>query len=233
MKKHVKFTTVLTSFAMGMAGCVWMRVGKTTQNPNDIDLFDPEVVRQLIREPVIIPRLVLWIEVKAGDLFVVPGGQKIVSLRNEINLHLLGEVDCTGLTFRQLTEKLNEAYKKHYNEPIVTRIDWYGISIDYWGMVGIYGEVAREGRLNIPFPHVYSLSLTNALEQAGGFTPQADRSRIHVTRIATPRDLPQLTETVRQGKVFDYEKIVSGQTPDPPLIKDDAVRVWAKQKQDN
>ena len=65
-----------------------------------------------------------------------------------------------------------------------------------------------------------------AIQEAGGLTPLANRKRVQVTRIVGPEDLPQLTETVKQTKEFSYDAISSGRIPDPPLVKDDVVRVF-------
>ena len=193
--------------------------------PPEVDLFDPEIVKMMIKEPVIIPGMVLYMEITAGGSQVVPGGQKIVSLRGDIVVPLVPDpVDCTDLTLRQLTDKLTEAYEVLYKNPSVTVMFASGSDMSPWGTVGIYGCVGREGR--VPLPSTSQLSLTQAIQLSGGPTPLANRKRIQVTRIATPKDLPQLTlEKVSQTKEFSYADISSGIIPDPQLLKDDVVRV--------
>ena len=202
------------------AGCIW-----SPRPPKpEIDLFDPAIMAHLIKEPLIIAGLVLYLEVTAGGQHVVPPGNKIVSLRNDITVPIVGEVDCTGLTLRQLSEKLTEAFAVYYNNPSVTVTFVQNEATSPWGTVGVYGCVGREGRVNIPATS--QLSLTHAIQQAGGLTPLANRKRVQVTRTATPKDLPQLDITVTQSREFSYDDISNGRIQDPPLIKDDVVRVW-------
>ena len=221
----------MAAVLMQTTGCIHWLWGKdgggSNIRPGDPDLFNPEIMAQLIKEPLIIPGLVLYLEITAGGQHVVPPGNKIVSLRNDISVPILGEVDCTGLTLQQLSVKLTTGFAEYYNNPSVNVTFVFGggnDTISPWGTVGIYGCVGREGRVNIPATS--QLSLTHAISQANGLTPLANRRRVQVTRIATPADLPQLEQTVRQFKEFSYDDISNGRIPDPWLIKDDVVRVF-------
>jgi len=210
-------------FVLNLATCLTSCV--SVSEPNKINLFDPEFTKQLIKEPIIIPGLTLNLEVTTNGVHVLSENFKIVSLNNKISLPLVGEMDCTGLSFPKLLGKLAEAYKTHYDNPSVTgtfiieELEFGG------GTIGVYGCVGRQGRINMPFTH--PLPLTIAILQVGGLTPQANR-KIQITRTATPYDFPQLKEPVTQTMEFNYDAILSGKIPDPPLVRDDVVRVLEK-----
>ncbi len=219
---HALLVATLVAACIQIGGCVG--IPPPPVDPNEIDLFDPDVVKLLMKEPVIIPGSVLYVEVIAGGTLVLRDPQKIVSLRNEISLPLLGMVDCTGLTLQQLIDALKAQYAMYYNDPTVTATFAVtdNVSISPWGTVGVYGCVVREGRVNIP--STSQLSLTRAIQEVHGMTPMANRKKIRVTRTAS--GLPQIQGVLTQSKDFNYDDISSGKIPDPPLIKDDAVRVW-------
>jgi len=207
-----------------MAGC-FVTCKPTEPNKQGVNLFDPETVEMMVKkEPVIIPGMVLNIEVTAGGMQVVPMGPKIVSLRGDIVMPLIPEpVECAGLTCNQLMLKLAELYEVLYNKPSVSVMFIQDSLTSPYGTVGIYGEVGREGPINLPTTS--QLSLTSAIQQAGGLSPLANRKKIQVTRIATPKELPQLTNRLSQTREFSWVDISTGIIPDPPLLKDDVVRV--------
>ena len=209
---------IVCAALMFTTGCV-----KPPRPRHGVDLFDPEVAAQLVKEPLIIPGRMLFLEVTAEGLQVVPGVQKIVSLRNDISVPLVGEVNCAGLTLPQLSEKLTEAYSTLYHNPSVTLAFAPNPDDSPWGTVGVYGCVVREGHVNLP--PTGRMTLTRAIQGANGLTPVANRKRLQVTRVASPSDFPQLETTLRQTQEFSYDDISSGRIPDPPLVRDDVVRV--------
>ena len=213
--------------ALLMAGCfrIWGTGATGPKNGGqDVNLFAPEIVEMMIKEPVILPGMVLNIEVTAGGMQVFPGGAKIVSLRGDIVMPLIPEpLECAGLTCNQLMLKLAEAYEVLYNKPSVSVMFMQDPQNSPYGTVNIYGEVGREGPISLPTTS--KLSLTAAIQQAGGLSPLADRKRILVIRTATPKELPQLTENLSQTRIYSWMEISAGIIPDPPLLKDDVVRV--------
>ena len=211
------------AMALPMAGCLGTCKPVITGKP-DLDLFAPETVEMMIKEPVILAGMVLTIEVTAGGMQVFPGGPKIVSLRGDIVMPLIPEpVECAGMTCNQLMLKLAEAYEVLYNKPSVSVMFVQDPQNSPYGTVGIYGQVGREGPISLPTTS--RLSLTQAIQMAGGLSPLANRRRIQVTRAATPKELPQLTNRLSQTREFSWVDISAGIIPDPPLLKDDVVRV--------
>ena len=216
-------TVAFGALMLQTAGCI--TIGTVESKP-EIDLFDPEVEDMMIKEPTIIPGFVLFLEVTSGGMPVVPGGPRLVSLRNEITVPLVGAVDCTDLTLRQLQEQLKEEYVVLYNNPeVILSFVINPNDPPPWGTVGIYGRgVVREGRVGIPSTN--QLTLTRAIQELGGLSPIANRRKITVTRTATQKELPHLkVPRVQQKKTFSYDDIASGVIPDPRLLQGDTVHV--------
>jgi len=191
-------------------------------NPPQKKFFKPEIVKQLQKYLMINPGTRFWLEVTVDGSPVVPGGIINVSLQNVASLPYLEDINCAGLTLENFSQKIIEAYGTHYNNPMVMIHFLEGVR----GIVGVYGCVGREGVVNLP--NTWQLTLTQAIQYSGDLTPQANRKRIQIMRTLTPRDLPQLKEKMTQTMEFDYDAILSGKIPDPPLIKDDVVRVLDK-----
>ena len=76
-----------------------------------------------------------------------------------------------------------KAYSKYYRQPLITvtfgPFDARG-GVSPWGTVTVLGEVARPGPVNIP--STMDMTVTKALQEAGGCKPFADKSAILVTR---------------------------------------------------
>jgi protein involved in polysaccharide export with SLBB domain len=98
-------------------------------------------------------------------------------------LPLLQEpVACDGLTLEALKQKLMKAYSVYYRQPqiTVTFAPYDGKGVSPWGTVTVLGEVISPGPVNIP--STMELTVTKALQMAGGVKPFADRSGIKVSR---------------------------------------------------
>jgi len=129
----------------------------------------------------------IWGEtVQPGVLPVNPNGY--------IHVPLVGEpVRAVGLTIYELKEVLEKKLAKIIRFPRVTvNVETYG---PYGNKVYVLGEVVRPGK----YECVAGLRLMDAISEAGGFTQQADLSRLEITR----RDGQLLTvnaeQFIRQG----------------------------------
>jgi len=91
-------------------------------------------------------------------------------------------VACDGLTLETLRLKLVKAYSAYYREPqvTVTFAPYDGRGVSPWGTITVLGEVASPGPVNIP--STMELTVTKALQMAGGVKPYADKTRIQVSR---------------------------------------------------
>ena len=99
--------------------------------------------------------------------------------------HLLQTpVDCSGMTLEELRAKLVKEYSVYYKQPMVTvtfaPFDGRSGSVSPWGTVNVLGEVANPGPVNMS--STMDMTVTKALQAAGGLKPFADKTHIQVTR---------------------------------------------------
>ena len=130
--------------------------------------------------------------VRAGSLLnikVYVGGNREVDIQNtrvsdngRIRLPLVGSVFIAGYSIPTITEFLEIRYSDYFVSPQVS-IDIVraedGDSFP-WGFVTVLGRVQRQGRVAIP--PTRDLTVSSAIQQAGGFDTSARIRSIRVTR---------------------------------------------------
>ena len=120
--------------------------------------------------------------VSGEEEIVVPSRR--VSDEGRLDLPLVGEVPVSGLVLQELEELLTERYSAYLVEPqVVTefaRADGSGISP--WGYVTVLGRVNDEGKVAIPATR--DLTVSGAIQQAGGLDTSARSNAIRVARRA-------------------------------------------------
>lgn len=108
-----------------------------------------------------------------------------VSETSTLTLPLLGSLAVSGETLDSLTARLTAEYREYYVEPQVmvefVRDD-QPESISPWGSITVLGRVKRPGRVSIP--PTRDLTVSVAIQQAGGFDTSAKETAILVTRRA-------------------------------------------------
>jgi len=120
-----------------------------------------------------------------------------------IRLQYIGAVTAAGLTTSELSARIRDAYiqKKYY-----TAID---VSVNVTERyVYIGGEVQRPGRI----PWSPDLTLSKAVQSAGGFTLYAKESRVTITRD-------------REAHDFDVKLAQKKPDQDPLLFPGDSIQV--------
>jgi protein involved in polysaccharide export with SLBB domain len=132
-----------------------------------------------LEEPKIRPGLALHITViSAGKS---DEQTKEVSANGDIAMPLVGTVKCDGLRVAELEDKLVGAYKQYMQDPHVTVQFVYGENmLSPWGTVLVLGQVTRPGPVNIPSTR--DLTVTRALQLAGGATAIGDQTAVKITR---------------------------------------------------
>ena len=133
--------------------------------------------------------------------------------------HLLNNsVSCEGLTLETLQQKLTKLYSSFYRQPQVT-VTFGPVSqgsVSPWGTVKVMGFVGNPGPVNLP--STMDLTVTKALQMAGGCRPFANKSAIKVNWI----DEDGKTKTY----VVDLDSIGKGHPErDIVLCADDVVVV--------
>ncbi len=97
-----------------------------------------------------------------------------VSADGEITVDMLGKVKVSGLSQKQVTEKLTEGLKKY--------LKLFEVSVlvvgDTGGKAAVYGEVGRPGQLRVK----PGTRLLDIISDAGGATPNANTKQVTITR---------------------------------------------------
>lgn len=171
------------ALAFALAGICGCRTVMKLFEPDDP--IDTSVVATWWDGPRIRPGIALVVQV--GSLASQPVVMNaLVDQNGEITLpHLLQHsVVCDGLTLEALKDKLVKEYSVYYKQPQVTVMfapyDARSTAVSPYGTVTVMGEVAVQGPVNMP--PTMDLTVTKALQMAGGVKPFANRSRVRVTR---------------------------------------------------
>ena len=123
---------------------------------------------------------------------------KLVNVRpdGKISVPLVGDLQASGKTPRQLSATLTESLAKYIKEPIVT------VTVEQINNFKIYmiGEIGAQGELTLK----RRTRLLQAIAQAGGLSPYASKN-IVVVRDEGGREVR--TE-------IDYRKVINGERPE-------------------
>lgn len=124
------------------------------------------------------------------NLVVLVAGQreidepaKRISDGGIIVLPLLGEMNVTDMSLEELQAKLTDRYRKYFVKPQVILDfvrDTGAEGISPWGFVTVLGRVKTPGR--VAMPATRDMTVSGAIQKAGGFAPSAKDSAILVTR---------------------------------------------------
>jgi len=112
----------------------------------------------------------------------------------KISLPLIGEIQASGLTPLQLQENITQDLKAYIDNPEVTVIVDNPLSHQF----NIVGQVARPGA----YPLRESMTVLDAIAQAGGFRDFAKQTKIYVLR-PSPGG-------IRVRIPFNYKKVIRG-----------------------
>ena len=116
-------------------------------------------------------------------------GALIVRPDGKISLPLVGDEKAAGLTPMQLAAQLKIDLKKFINDPTVT-VTVTGVNSK---RIFFTGEVNRQGPISLS----RSMTLVQAIAQAGGLTPYANKKHLIIERGDPPN---------QQRLKFDYSK---------------------------
>ena len=131
------------------------------------------------------------------------GLTKSVTIRpdGKASFPLIGEFRAAGLTVRQLTDSISEAFKKYFPDPIVS------VTIEEMNSLQIHviGRVKKPGR----FPYTSKITIVQALAMAEGLTPFAEQKNIFVLRERNGHKIKLK---------FNYSEFVKGENLDQNII---------------
>jgi polysaccharide export outer membrane protein len=105
-----------------------------------------------------------------------------VSEQGTLDLPLVGEVPVAGLGLQEVEERLAERYSAYLVRPQVVAefVQTPGSAVSPWGYVTVLGRIRSPGK--IPIPATQDLTVSAAIQQAGGLDTSARESSIRVTR---------------------------------------------------
>ena len=129
------------------------------------------------------PGLVINVNVLvAGKNEITASGKRITD-KGTIAMPLLGTVQVNDQTLETFSARLTAAYKEFFVNPqvIVEFVrDDNKEGLSPWGSVTVLGRVKKPGRISLPATR--DLTLSGAIQQAGGYDTSAKENAIRVTR---------------------------------------------------
>lgn len=138
-------------------------------------------------------------------------GRFTLDASGNIRHPLCGVLSAAGLTIEEMEAHFTEILgEKFLVNPIVVA----SVVSSRSSQVVVLGEVARIGSVSVPFGG--SLTLLQAIAEAGGFTGLASKDRVTITRTVNGK------ETSIRVRV---SKLISGQKPDFELKPNDVIMV--------
>ncbi len=124
-----------------------------------------------------------------------------VSASGELRLPLIGTVEVAGKTLRETELKLEDVYKSegYFTDPqVILAVVEYGARF-----VSVLGEVENPVRIEFP-PEETSISVIQAITEAGGFTRVARIDQVQVIRRSANRE---------ERIALDLERALSSRQP--------------------
>ena len=206
---------LLAVLCLGICGCESVR-----------DLFRdqqrvaPEEVAKWWKGPRVRAGIALTIQVGTAAT-PMTSMNCLVDQDGTITLPLLLQkpVYCDGMKLDELKDLLIKEYSVYYRQPqvTVTFAPYDGKGVSPWGTITVMGEVGNQGPVNMPA--TMDMTVTRALQAAGGCRPFADRSRIRVTRC--------IDEEGNQARyIVDLNEIGKFGRPDKDMVLRPGDVVW-------
>ncbi len=206
LKSPGKALAVVVVALSTLAGCTDKRGGPIPYAQSNFGAPDAPTAAPLGAGYKIAPLDTLTIKVfKMPDL----SGDFEVDLTGQISMPLIGSVTATEFTTAQLDEQLTKKLgAKYLQNPDVS----VGVKSSTSRTVTVDGAVVKAGG----FPVLGTVSLMQAVAQAGGATPEANLRRVAIFRQINGK---------RQAAAFDLASIRRGEMEDPPVYAGDIVIV--------
>lgn len=134
--------------------------------------------------PLLRPGYVISVSVVVAGQKEIDEPAKRVTDGGDLSLPLLGSVSVTNMTLSDVVISLTDKYREYFVNPQVMvdfAKDIVNDGISPWGYVTVMGRVVKPGRVSIP--PTRTLTVSQAIQNAGGFSTSAQDSSIRVTRM--------------------------------------------------
>ncbi len=166
-------------------------------------------------EPLLRTGFIIRTMVVVGDKVEVAPIEVQISDKNELTLPLVGKIECDGLTINGLRGRLINRYSEFFRNPEVTvSFVIKDAFTSPWGRVHVSGRVRGEGWVSIPATRC--LTVSDAIQAAGGCAPYANKSRVIVNRPLEDGSIKSfkinLEEIGKKGKTENDMLLRSGDT---------------------
>ena len=196
----------IAAAALLLGACADKRGGPIPYNVSDFGAPDAPTIVPLEQGYRIAPLDTLTVKVfKMPDL----SGDYEVDLTGQISMPLIGEVGAVELTTAELDKRLTQKLGERYLEnPDVS----VGVKSSTRRSVTVDGAVNKAGS----FPIAGTLTLMQAVANAGGTSPEANARRVAVFRQINGK---------RQAAAFDLASIRRGEVEDPAIFAGDIIVV--------
>ena len=137
----------------------------------------------------------------------------VVTDSGEIEFPLIGRVNASGKTCKQLALDIRRPLEREYFYKATVIIGLDFVSGKSRGRVYITGNVSRQGPMEIPSDEVFTVS--KAILRAGGFDQFANK---HAVKLVRKKPATGETETV----IVDVAAVIDrGKTENDPLVNAD------------
>jgi len=159
-------------------------------SPEELAMIDAEMAQATAAVQVEVgsrvmlrPGLLLSVNVMVAGRNQLESDVVRITENNDIFLPMLGQVPVANFTLERLREELTTRYQRFYVQPEVLvdfARDGMQEGISPWGFVTVLGRVKNPGRIMIPATR--DLTVSGAIQGAGGFDRSARINAIRVTR---------------------------------------------------
>ncbi|MFC1497519.1 polysaccharide biosynthesis/export family protein [Verrucomicrobiota bacterium] len=168
------------------------------------------------KEFTLAPGYILNITVLVAGEKEIDEPNKRIQSDGKIILPLVGPVTAEGKTLIEFRRYLYLLYNKYFFVNPKVQVDYALASgrdaVSPWGCVTVLGRVKEPGKVNISATG--SISLTRAIQKAGGFSTSAKKTAIRITRVGKdgrPEKLEiNLQNIGAKGKADDDVMLYSG-----------------------
>jgi polysaccharide export outer membrane protein len=160
------------------------------------------------KSPLLRPGLLIRVTVLVSGKRGVDAEVRRVTDNSQVDLPLIGPVSVKGMTLAELNGALQVWYQDFFIDPQVLAefvVEERPDAASPWGSVVVLGRVKTPGRVNIPATQ--DLTVSGAIQQAGGLDTSARSSAIRLTRRKPDGGTERLTVNFSDvGKRGDVDK---------------------------
>lgn len=195
---------------MVKAAPAWLQVAPPRPAKGDRKGGDDDATRKRKddKSPLLRPGLLIRVTVLVSGKRGVDAEVRRVTDNNQVDLPLIGPVSVKDMTLKELNDALQVWYQDYFIEPQVLAefvVEERPDAASPWGSVVVLGRVRTPGKVNIPATQ--DLTVSGAIQQAGGLDTSARSSAIRLTRRNPDGTTQRMTvDFTAVGKRGDVDK---------------------------